>query len=112
MLGEETIPGGRQRHTFEFVGKEPSVLWVVATLLFVNTFLFLSLDFGAKYFLPKASVNRLPCEALAWNGVQYHAPEIVCWYASRSIAIQFILLTMLVAACIIFRRQVRYIRRK
>lgn len=104
------MPGGR--HQFEFVGKQPLVFRVVAALLFVNTFLFLSLGFGAKYFLPKASVNRRPCEALAWNGVQYHAPEIVCWYASRSIAIQFILLAMVVAVLIIFRRQVRYIPRK
>jgi hypothetical protein len=106
------MPGGRQRHVFEFVGKEPLVLWVVATLFFVNTFLFLSLNFGAKYFLPKASVNRPPCEAMAWNGIQYYAPEIVCWYASHSIAIQFILLAMVVALFIIFRRQVRYIRRR
>jgi hypothetical protein len=104
------MPGGRRQ--FEFVDKQPLVFQVVATLLFVNTFLFLSLSFGAKYFLPKASVNRRPCEALAWNGVQYHAPQIVCWYASRSIAIQFILLAMAVAVLIIFRRQVRYIPRK
>ena len=104
------MPGGG--HRFEFVGKDPVVFRVVVTLLFVNTFLFLSLDFGAKYFLPKASGNRRPCEALAWNGVQYHAPEIVCWYASRSIAIQFILLAMVTAVFIVFRKRVRYIRRK
>jgi hypothetical protein len=104
------MPGGR--HQFEFVGKQPLVFRVVAVLLFVNTFLFLSLSFGGKYFLPKASANRRPCEALAWNGVQYHAPEIACWYVSRSIAIQFILLAMVVAVLIIFRRQVRYIPRK
>ncbi len=103
------MPGGR--HHFEFVGKEPLVLWIVTTLLFVNTFLFLSLDFGGEYFLPKASGSLLPCEALTWNRVQYHAPEIVCWYASRSITIQFILLTMLAAVFIIFRKRVRYIRR-
>ncbi len=104
------MPGGR--HQFEFVGKEPLVFWVVATLLFVNTFLLLLLDFGARHFLPKASVNLLPCEALAWDRVQYHAPEIVCWYASRSIAIQFILLAMVTAVFIVFRKRVRYIRRK
>lgn len=96
-------------HRFYFVGKEPLVLWVVTTLLFVNTFLFLSLDFGAQYFLPKASVSLPPCEALAWNRVQYHAPESVCWYASHSIAIQFILLAMLAAIFIIFRKRVHYI---
>jgi hypothetical protein len=64
------MPGGG-RHRFYFVGKEPLVLRGVGTLLFVNTFLLLTLTFGAKYFLPKASVNRLPCEALAWEGVQY-----------------------------------------
>jgi hypothetical protein len=103
------MPGGR--HRFEFAGKEPLVLWVVATLLFVNTFLSLLLDFGSKYFLPKASLSLQPCEALAGRGVQYHAPEIVCWYAGHSIAIQFILLALVAAVFIIFRKRVRYIRR-
>jgi hypothetical protein len=103
---------GAGRHRFEFEGKEPLVFQVVVALLFLNTFLLLSLDFGAKYFLPRASVNLRPCEALAWNGVQYHAPEIVCWYASRSIAIQFILLALMAAIFIIFRKRVRYIFRK
>jgi hypothetical protein len=94
------------------VGKEPLVFWVVATLLFANTFLSLLLDFGAEYFLPKASLNLQPCEALAGKGVQYHAPEIVCWYASRSIAIQFILVALVAAVFIIFRKRVRYIGRK
>ncbi len=85
------------------------MLRVVATLLFVNTFLLLTLDFGTKYFLPKASVNLRPSEALASNGVQYHAPEMVCWYASRSIAIQFILLALVAFIFIIFRKQVQYI---
>jgi hypothetical protein len=100
---------GAGGHRFEFVGKEPLVFWVVITLLFVNTFLFFMLGFGAKYLLPKASLTLLPCETLAETGVQYHAPVIVCWYASRSIAIQFILLATLAAIFIIFRRRVRYI---
>lgn len=104
------MPGGR--HQFEFVGKEPMVFRVTAVLLFVNTFFLLSLDFAGKYFLSKASVNLPACEALTWNKVQYHAPEIVCWYASRSIAIQFIIPAMLAAVFIIFRKRVRYIGRK
>jgi hypothetical protein len=100
------------RHRFEFVGKEPLVLWVVVSLLFANTFLMLLLQFGAKYLLPIASLNLQPCEALGERGVQYHAPEIVCWYASRSIAIQFVLLAIIAAVFIIFRKRVRYIRRK
>jgi len=93
------------------VGKEPLLFCVVATLLLANTFLSLLLDFGAKHFLRKASLNLQPCEALAGRGVQYHAPEIVCWYASRSIDIQFILLALLAAVFIIFRKRVRYIGR-
>ena len=54
----------------------------------------LSLEFGSKHFFPK------------------HAPEIVDWYAGRSIAIQFILLAVLAAIFIIFRERVRYIRQK
>jgi hypothetical protein len=102
---------GLGRHRFEFVDKEPFVLWVVTSFLFVNTFLFLLLGFGAKYFLPRASLSLPPCEALSERGIRYHAPEIVCWYASRSIAIQFILLALIGAIFIIFRKHVRCIRR-
>jgi hypothetical protein len=100
---------GAGGHRFEFVGKEPLVFWVVVTLLFVNTFLFFVIEVGAKYLLSKASLTSPPCEALAKRGVQYHAPIIVCWYASRAIAIQFILSAMLAAIFIIFRKRVRYI---
>jgi hypothetical protein len=109
-VADEIMPGGR--HKFEFVGKEPLAFRVVITLLFVNTLFFLSLGFGAKYFLPKASANLRPCEALTLDGVPYHAPEIVCWYASHSIAIQFILLAMMAAVFILFRKRVRYFRRE
>jgi hypothetical protein len=94
------------------VGKEPLAFRVLATLLFVNTFFFLSLNFGAKYFLQKASANLHPCEALASGGIQYHAPEFVCWYASRSIAIQFVLLATIAAIFILFRKHVRYLGRE
>ena len=101
------MPGGG--HRFEFVGKEPLVFLIAVGLLFANTFAMLLLTFGAQYFLPKASLNLPPCEALAREGVQYHAPAIVCWYASRSIAVQFILLGTLAFIFIIFRKRVRYI---
>ena len=86
------MPGGR--HTFYFVGKEPLALWAVASLLFANTFLMLSLEFGGKYFLPK------------------HVPEIVHWYGVNSITIQFVLLGLLAAVFMTYRKRVDYIRRK
>jgi hypothetical protein len=86
------MPGGQ--HKFEFVGKEPLVLWIVTSLLFANTALMLSLEFGSKHFFPK------------------HAPEMVDWYAGRSIVIQFILLAVLAAIFLIFRKRIRYIRQK
>jgi hypothetical protein len=98
-------------HRLEFVGKEPLILWFVASLLLANTFLFLLLEFGAKYFLPQASFGLQPCQALSTRGSQYHAPDIVCWYTGHSIAIQFILLAMLFAIFLIFRKHVRHIRR-
>ena len=104
------MPGGG-RHRFEFVGKEPLVLWIIVTLLFANTFLMLSLQFYAAYLLPKASLTLRPCEALAHRGVRYHAPEIVCWYASHSLTIQFILLMLVAAIFIVFRKSVSYMRR-
>ena len=92
LLGEDSMSGGR--HRFEFVGKEPLVFWVVASLLFANTVLMLLLEFGGKYFLPR------------------HAPEIVYWYAGRSIQIQFVLVALLAAIFIVFRKRVRYFRPK
>jgi len=95
-------------HRFQFVDKPPSAFGAAFALLIANTFLMLLLANGAKYFLPKASLDLPPCEALAERGVQYHASGIVCWYASRSIAIQFILLALLAAIFIIFRKRVHY----
>jgi hypothetical protein len=101
---------GLGRHRFEFVDKEPLMLWVVASLLLANTFLLLLVDFAAKYFLPRASAALPSCEALKGKGVQYHAPGILCWYAGHSISIQFILLAVVAAIFIIFRKRVRHIR--
>ena len=98
-------------HRFEFVGKEPLVLRVVVALLFVNTFVGLLLPFGSKFLFPRATVNLPPCEALAQGGVQYHAPEIVCWIASRFIEIQFILVALMAATFIFNWKRVRYIHR-
>lgn len=101
------MPGGQ--HRFEFEGKEPLALWFVVTPLILNSFLIVLMEFGARYFLPKATSNLQPCEALLRQGVQYHAPEVICWYASRSIAIQYVLLALGAAIFIIFRKRVRYI---
>ena len=98
-------------HRFVFVGTEPLVLRVVAPLFVANTFLMLSLTFGGTYFLPKASSGLQPCDAFAEKGIQYHAPEIVRWYATHSISIQFTLLAALAAVFMIFHKRVRYIGR-
>jgi len=92
LFAEDSMLGGR--HRFEFVGREPLVFWVVSSLLFANTVLMLLLEFGGKYFLPK------------------HAPEIVYWYAGRSIEIQLVLVAQLAAIFVVFRKRVRYIRPK
>jgi len=100
---------GAGGHRFEFVGKDPWAFRVLAVLLLANTFVGLSLTFSAKYFLPKASVDLPSCEALSEAGVQYHAPAVVCWFAHRFIAIQFILLALIALTLVIFRNGVRYI---
>ena len=64
------MPGGG--HRFEFVGKEPPVFLAASGLLFVNTFVLLLLDFGAKYVLPKASPNSPPCEEI-WGCGEFGA---------------------------------------
>ena len=86
------MPGGQ--HRFEFEGEEPLAFLIAVWLLFANTVLMFLLEFGRKYVLPQ------------------RAPEIVYWYADHSIAIQFILLALLAAILIIFRKRVRYVRRK
>jgi hypothetical protein len=100
---------GAGGHRFEFVGKDPLAFRVLAALLLANTFVGLSLTFGAKYFLPKASVDLPPCEALSEAGVQYHAPAVVCWFTDHFIAIQFILLALIALTLVIFRNRVSYI---
>lgn len=86
------MPGGQ--HRFEFVGTEPLAVWIVVSLIFANTLLMSLLEFGSRYVLPE------------------RVPQIVYWYGDRSIAIQFILLAVLAAIFIIFRKRVRYFRRK
>jgi len=103
------MPGGR--HQFEFEGKEPLAFRLVTALLFANTLFLMLIDFGAKYFLSKASLGLPACESLTRRGVQYHAPNIVCWYASCSIPMQWVLLAMMVAILIIFRKRVRNVGR-
>jgi hypothetical protein len=109
LFCEEKMPRGGG-HRFEFVDREPLVFRVVFVLFLVNTFLGLLFEFGAKYFFPKASMSLSPCEALAEG--QYHAPQIICWFESRWIAIQFVLLGVISVILIIFRKRVRYIRRR
>jgi hypothetical protein len=101
------VPGAGA-HRFYFEGEDPLVFRALAVLLFANTFFGLGLDFTAQYFLPKATVNLPPCEPLTRAGVQYHAPALVCWFAERFIPIQFILLALIGATFVIFRKRVRY----
>jgi hypothetical protein len=100
---------GTGGHRFEFVGKSPLAFRVLVALLFANTFVGLSLDFGAKYVFPKASPELPPCEALSGAGVQYHAPAVVCWFANHFIAIQFILVALMGFIVMIFRNRLRHI---
>jgi hypothetical protein len=51
------MPGGR--HTFYIEGKQPLMLWIVASLLFGNTLLMFLLDYGRKH----AGSGRLPAIA-------------------------------------------------
>lgn len=82
---------GAGGHKFYFVGKVPLVSSMVLSLLFANTLLMLLLEFAGKYFLPK------------------DVPETVHWYRDNSITIQFVLLLLLAATLIIFRKRVHYL---
>ena len=96
-------------HRFEFEGKDPFAFRVLTILFAANTFFGLSLSFTGKYFLPKASADLPPCEALTDRGVQYHASQAVCWFADHWIYLQFILLAVIAAIFVIFRQRVRHI---
>ena len=78
-------------HKFYFVGKVPLVFSAAVLLLFLNTFLMLLLEFAGKYCVPK------------------QAPWIVSWYGDRSLLVQFVLLGLLAAILIIFRKRVHYV---
>ena len=85
---------GAGGHKFYFMGKVPLVFSLVGSLLFANTFLILLLQFAGKYILPK------------------NVPETVHWYGDNSITIQFVLLALLAAILIIFRKRVYYSHQK
>jgi hypothetical protein len=85
---------GSSRHCFVFEGKEPLAVWIVVSLLFVNTVLMLLLSFTGRYFLPQ------------------NAPVMIRWYEANSITIQFVLLALLAVIFIVFRKRIRYIRQK
>ena len=76
------------------MGKEPLVLWIVISLLFAKTVLMLLPESSEKYLFARL------------------APEVAHWYVDHSIAIQFVLLALLATVFIVFRKRVRYIRRK
>ena len=73
-------------HRFYFVGKVPLPFFVLLCLVFLNTFLM----FAGKYFLPKTTLGALR------------------WYQDNSITIQFVLLAIMAAVVIIFRKRVRW----
>ena len=81
-------------HRFEFESKEPLVFWIVISLSFANTILMLLLNFTGKSFLPQ------------------NALEAVRWYESNTITIQFVLLALLAAIFLEYRKRVRYTRQK
>lgn len=78
---------GAGGHRFYFVEKVPLAFSIVFSLLFANTFLILLLEFAGKYFLPK------------------DVSETVHWYRDNSITIQFVLVGLLFAIVIIFRKR-------
>jgi hypothetical protein len=73
--------------------KEPLIFRVLGAILLANTFAMLLLGFAGKHFFPGRVLETLR------------------WYTDHSVAIQFILLALLAATLVAFRKRVRYIRR-
>jgi hypothetical protein len=101
------MPGGG--HTYEFIGEQPLVLRVLGTLTIANAFLGLGLPYCVRYLWSGGADRFQACDALAYKGVQYHVPEIICRYATWWITIEFILVTMSAITLFIFRKRVRHI---
>jgi hypothetical protein len=109
-IDDTNMPGGRRvGGGFNFVGKPPLAFRALEALLIANTFGGLLFSFGAKYFLPTASVDLPPCEALSETGAQLHAPGVICWLADHFIAIQFVLIGLIAATMVIYHKRVVYV---
>jgi uncharacterized protein YqhQ len=85
---------GSGAHKFYFVEKVPLAFKFVLSLLFANTVLMLLPAFAGKHFLTT------------------HAPSLFSWYDDHSILIQFVLLGVLAAILVVFRKRVQYVGRK
>ncbi len=97
------------RHRFEFVGEEPLIFRILATVTIANGLMGLALPYALRYLKPEGFPNSLACEALASKGVQYRVPEAVCWYASRWIMVEFVLIAMIAVVLLALRKRVRHI---
>ncbi len=88
LFHEARMPGAG--HRFYFVAKVPFAFSVLFSLLFVNTFLMLFLEFAGKHFLSRNALGTFR------------------WYQDNSITIQFILLALMAAVVFIFRKRIRW----
>jgi hypothetical protein len=102
------MPGVGQRR-FEFVGEQPLIFRVLAALTVANAFIGLLLPYVLRFIVPRGFTDSRPCEELANRGMQYRVPGAACWYASRWVLIEFILLAMIVVVLLICRKRVRHI---
>jgi hypothetical protein len=98
-------------HRFEFVGRDPLIFRLLVALLFANTFSRLLLPPLLHYLKPAGFPGTPPCQELMAVGVPYHVPWAVCWLESRFVIIQSVLSACIVGVFLIFRKQVRYIRK-
>jgi hypothetical protein len=88
LFHEARMPGAG--HRFYFVGRVPFVFSVLFSLLFVNTFLMLFLEFAGKHLFSRNALGTFR------------------WYQDNSITIQFILLAFVAVVVFIFRKRIRW----
>jgi len=91
------------------VGKPPMIFTVVATLLFTNVFVSLTLLLFAKKLIPRSLPNSQVCPAMASYGIHYGVPGWICWYVNWDIAITFVLLGIGAFIMFLFRKNVAYV---
>ena len=103
------MPGGTRSYKLEFADGEPLALWTFVILALVNWLFSLALDMGAPSWFTATLLNTPRGEILIEETRQYVAPHLICWYASRSDTIEYVLIGAAIVTVFITRKHIRLV---